>query len=170
MSDGDQEVRPEFRIKWTKSMAFVSSRPPQQVGLTVQEVWALSGNPLDVEAWHPDLMGLASSRLSELSDGQAQQVMVARAMLQSDRWLVLDEPTAFLDVRAQRRLWRMLEGHVARGGGVLMATHDLWGVERWAQTQPEATLSRSSLAVIRGGTLCELPLHSSKEDLSELLA
>ena len=151
-------------------MAFVSSRPPQQVGLTVKEVWALSGNPSDVEAWHPDLMRLATSRLSELSDGQAQQVMVARAMLQSDRWLVLDEPTAFLDVQAQRRLWRMLEGHVARGGGVLMATHDLWGVERWAQAQPEATLSRSSLAVIRDGALGELPLLSSKEDLSELLA
>ena len=45
-----------------------------------------------------------------------------------------------------------------------------WGVERWAQAQPEATLSKSSLAVIREGSLCELPLHSSKEDLSELLA
>ena len=140
MSDGDQELRPRSERHWTKSMAFVSSRPPQQVGLTVEEVWALSGNPSDVEAWHPDLMGLASSRLSELSDGQAQQVMVARAMLQSDRWLVLDEPTAFLDVKAQRRLWRMLEGHVARGGGVLMATHDLWGVERWAQAQPRGHL------------------------------
>ena len=51
-----------------------------------------------------------------------------------------------------------------------MATHDLWGVERWAQAQPEATLSRSSLAVIRDGALGELPLLSSKEDLSELLA
>ena len=170
LSMDGQELRPEVRGHWTKSLAFVSSRPPQQVGLTVEEVWALSGNPSDVEAWHPDLMGLASSRLSELSDGQAQQVMVARAMLQSDRWLVLDEPTAFLDVRAQRRLWRMLEEHVARGGGVLMATHDLWGVERWAQGQTEVTLSRSSLAVIREGVLCELPLHSSKEDLSELLA
>ena len=170
MSNGDQELRPEARSTWTKSMAFVSSRPPQQVGLTVKEVWALSGNPSDVEAWHPDLIGLAASRLSELSDGQAQQVMVARAMLQSDRWLVLDEPTAFLDVRAQRRLWRMLEGHVARGGGVLMATHDLWGVERWVQGQKEVTLSRSSLAVIREGALCKLPLHYPKEDLSELLA
>ena len=170
LSKADQELRPEARSRWTKSMAFVPSRPPQQVGLTVKEVWALSGNPSAVEAWHPDLMGLAASRLSELSDGQAQQVMVARAMLQSDRWLVLDEPTAFLDVRAQRRLWRMLEGHVSRGGGVLMATHDLWGVERWAQSQLEAILSRSSLAVIREGALCELPLHSPKEDLSELLA
>ena len=170
LSMNGQELRPEVRGHWTKSVAFVSSRPPQQVGLTVEEVWALSGNPSDVEAWHPDLMGLSSSRLSELSDGQAQQAMVARAMLQSDRWLVLDEPTAFLDVRAQHRLWRMLEGHVARGGGVLMATHDLWGVERWARGQKEATLSRSSLAVIREGVLCELPLHSSKEDLSELLA
>ena len=170
MSDDDKELRPEERRTWTKSIAFVSSRPPQQVGLTVNEVWALSGNPAEVRAWYPDLTGLATSRLSELSDGQAQQVMVARAMLQSSRWLVLDEPTAFLDLQAQRRLWSMLDGHVGRGGGVLMATHDLWGLERWSQAQPEATLAQSSLAMIRQGALHELPLHSSKEDLSELLA
>ena len=170
MSDGKQKLRPKERATWTKSIAFVSSRPPQQVGLTVKEVWALSGNPSEVEDWHPDLMGLAASRLSELSDGQAQQVMVARAMLQSNRWLVLDEPTAFLDVQAQRRLWSMLDGHVARGGGVLMATHDLWGVERWSEAQFEATLALSSLTMIRRGNLRALPLNSSKEDLAELLA
>ena len=170
MSNDDQGIRPEDRSTWTKSMAFVSSRPPHQVGLTVEEVWALSGHPEEVRAWHPDLMVLAKSRLSELSDGQAQQVMVARAMLQSNRWLVLDEPTAFLDVQAQRRLWSMLDVHVERGGGVLMATHDLWGVERWSQAQSEATLAKGSLALIRGGEIHELPLHSSKEDLSELLA
>lgn len=170
MSDGNQELRPNEGVRWTKSIAFVSSRPPQQVGLTVKEVWALSGNPSEVAEWHSDLMGLASSRLSELSDGQAQQVMVARAMLQSERWLVLDEPTAFLDVQAQRRLWSMLDVHVDRGGGVLMATHDLWGVERWSRAQSKATLALSSLSMIRQGTLHALPLQSSKEDLSELLA
>ena len=170
MSEGNQELRPTEGAMWTKSIAFVPSRPPQQVGLTVKGVWALSGNPSEVEEWHPDLMGLAASRLSELSDGQAQQVMVARAMLQSNRWLVLDEPTAFLDVQAQRRLWSMLDVHVDRGGGVLMATHDLWGVERWAQAESKATLALSSLSMIRQGTLHALPLQSSKEDLSELLA
>ena len=170
MSDGNQELRPTDGATWTKSIAFVPSRPPQQVGLRVKEVWALSGDPSEVEAWHPDLMGLAASKLCELSDGQAQQVMVARAMLQSDRWLVLDEPTAFLDVQAQRRLWSMLDVHAGRGGGVLMATHDLWGVERWAQAQSKATLALSSLSMIQQGTLHALPLQSSKEDLSELLA
>ena len=170
MSDGSQELLPNERTAWTKSIAFVSSRPPQQVGLTVNEVWALSGDPDKVHSWHPDLLSLATFRLSELSDGQAQQVMVARAMLQSNRWLVLDEPTAFLDVQAQRRLWSMLGGHVARGGGVLLATHDLWGVERWSNAQSEDTLALSSMAMIRQGALHALPLRSSKEDLSELLA
>ena len=93
--------------------------------------------------------------------------MVARAMLQSNRWLVLDEPTAFLDVRAQRRLWSMLDVHLGRGG-VLMAT--ICGVERWSEAQSQAALTLSSLNVIKQGSLHELPLHSSKEDLSELLA
>jgi hypothetical protein len=64
----------------------------------------------------------------------------------------------------------MLGGHVARGGGVLMATHDLWGVERWSNAQSEDTLALSSMAMIRQGALHALPLRSSKEDLSELLA
>ena len=54
-------------------------------------VWVHEGAAMH----HPRLQPWLTRRLSELSDGQKQQVMVARAMLQSQSWIVLDEPTAF---------------------------------------------------------------------------
>ncbi len=118
---------------WQKHMAYVASTPPREVGLTVREVLELSGSHHDMVTGHPRLQPWLSRRLSELSDGQKQQVMVARAMLQSQSWIVLDEPTAFLDLKGQTDLWQMLTEHLEHGGSVLMATHDLHGVLRWSQ-------------------------------------
>jgi len=100
-----------------------------------------------------------------LSDGQAQQVMVARAMLQSRHWVVLDEPTAFLDVAAQRDMWAMLSRHVEEGGSVLMATHDLRGVQRGlASTTPEVR-SKSSIMLLRNRVIQSIPVGASLEEL-----
>ena len=100
---------------------------------------------------HPRLQPWLTRRLSELSDGQKQQVMVARAMLQSQSWIVLDEPTAFLDVKGQADLWDMLTQHLEHGGSVLMATHDLRGVLRWAQSNEHARGSGSLSVLGRDG-------------------
>ena len=101
---------------------------------------------------HPRLQPWLTRRLSELSDGQKQQVMVARAMLQSQSWIVLDEPTAFLDVKGQADLWNMLTQHLEHGGSVLMATHDVRGVLRWAQSNEHSRRS-GSLGILRGDGL-----------------
>ena len=118
-------------------------RRPREVGLTVREVLQLSGSHEGAAMHHPRLQPWLTRRLSELSDGQKQQVMVARAMLQSQSWIVLDEPTAFLDVKGQADLWDMLTQHLEHGGSVLMATHDLRGVLRWAQSNEHARGSGS---------------------------
>ena len=69
----------------------------------------------------------AERRTGAAGDGRS-------AMLQSNDWLMLDEPTAFLDVRGQRHLWGMLTTHLNCGGSVMMATHDLRGVHRWMRS------------------------------------
>ncbi|MGB1099840.1 MAG: ATP-binding cassette domain-containing protein [Flavobacteriales bacterium] len=155
--------------EWGKHVAFVPSMPPKHVGLTVAEVLSLSGPWEEAVSHHPQLEPWLNQRLSTLSDGQAQQVMVARAMLQSNDWLMLDEPTAFLDVRGQRHLWGMLTTHLNRGGSVMMATHDLRGVNRWMQEAPVDVLEVSSIHVLSSSGLSPLAYDASLDALEAAL-
>jgi iron complex transport system ATP-binding protein len=68
---------------------------------------------------------LADRPLSEVSGGERRRVWLARALVQSPRLLVLDEPTAFLDVRHQVELLRAVRSRAAEGLGVLAVLHDV---------------------------------------------
>lgn len=166
---GEDKLRTNDPRVWGRHVAFVPSMPPKHVGLTVAEVLSLSGPWAQAVSHHPQLEPWLNQRLSTLSEGQAQQVMVARAMLQSNDWLMLDEPTAFLDVRGQRHLWDMLTTHLERGGSVMMATHDLRGVHRWMQKAPADVVEVSSIHVLSSSGLSLLASDSSLDALEAAL-
>ena len=72
------------------------------------------------------LGNLAARSVGELSDGERQKVMIARALAQEPAVLLLDEPTAFLDLPRRVeivQLLRRLAGDSNRS--VLLSTHDL---------------------------------------------
>lgn len=62
----------------------------------------------------------------DLSDGERQRVMIARAMAQTARLMVLDEITAFLDLPGRVEVMSLLRRHArATGAIVLLSSHDL---------------------------------------------
>jgi iron complex transport system ATP-binding protein len=79
--------------------------------------------------WALDVAGasrLAERQVIELSDGERQRAMIARALAQKPSVLVLDEPTAFLDLTRRVELIALLRTLASDTGlAVLMSTHDL---------------------------------------------
>ena len=73
-----------------------------------------------------DISHLAMRPFNELSAGQHQRVMLARGLAQEPEILLLDEPTANLDIRHQMDVIRLLKRlSVERGLVVVMISHDL---------------------------------------------
>jgi iron complex transport system ATP-binding protein len=69
---------------------------------------------------------LAQRYVSELSDGERQKVMVARALAQQPRIMILDEITAFLDLPRRVEIMQILRNLAHRQGrAILLSTHDL---------------------------------------------
>jgi iron complex transport system ATP-binding protein len=69
---------------------------------------------------------LANRPVSELSDGERQKVMIARALAQEPKVMLLDEPTAFLDLPRRVEMMQILRRLAHEGQrAVLLSTHDL---------------------------------------------
>jgi iron complex transport system ATP-binding protein len=68
---------------------------------------------------------LAHRPLGEVSGGERRRVWLARALVQAPKLLVLDEPTAFLDIRHQVETLRAVQKRVAAGLGLLAVLHDV---------------------------------------------
>lgn len=87
------------------------------------------------EAMHAcDVAMLASRRFDELSGGEARRVIVAQAMCQGARCLLLDEPTAGLDPAHARGVFAMLRARCEAGHATVVVTHDLDLALRYAGT------------------------------------
>jgi iron complex transport system ATP-binding protein len=72
------------------------------------------------------VLPLAARRINELSGGELKRVVIAKALAQQPKILLLDEPAAHLDIRHQVGLYRLIrEAQVRTGLTVISAMHDL---------------------------------------------
>lgn len=72
-----------------------------------------------------DLTSFLNRKFDELSDGEKQRVMIARGVIQSPKWLVLDETFSKIDLDRAFVIANLLKDKVGKGMGLIIASHDL---------------------------------------------
>lgn len=77
-----------------------------------------------------ELEPFATTRVGQLSGGWQQRLHLAAALIHRPKLLVLDEPTAAVDVEARMDLWRLIEGLRDSGTTILLTSHHLAEAER----------------------------------------
>lgn len=72
------------------------------------------------------MVDFAQRSIDTLSDGEAQRIMIAKALAQQTPIILLDEPTAFLDIPTRFEICRLLQ-HLAhtQGKTIIFSTHDI---------------------------------------------
>jgi zinc transport system ATP-binding protein len=106
-----------------------------------------------------DLADLAGRHFSELSGGQLRRLLIARAIVCNPRVLLLDEPTAHLDIRVEEDLYELLE-RLNRDLTIVMVSHDpaivsqfvksVVCVNRVVHTHPTAEIDSDVLSELYG--------------------
>ncbi|MDJ0739826.1 MAG: ABC transporter ATP-binding protein [Gammaproteobacteria bacterium] len=72
-----------------------------------------------------DLWGKRDVQARELSGGMKRRLMIARALVHEPRLLILDEPTAGVDIEIRRSMWEFLREINANGTTIILTTHYL---------------------------------------------
>ncbi len=73
-----------------------------------------------------DTIALASRSMNRLSGGERQRVLIARALAQEPQLMLLDEPTASLDIRHQAEFFDLIKTlNLTQGLTVIAVTHDI---------------------------------------------
>lgn len=198
---GGDDVAKLDRAEVARRAALVPQEIPSDFALTVREVVAMGRTPyigrfrvegpkdsaaVDGALEVTETTSLGDRFLNELSGGERQRVHIARALAQETPTLMLDEPTANLDVAHQLSLMDLLCELVRRGKCALAALHDLSLAARYcdrillladkrlvAEGRPEEVLTRRNLAEYFGidarverdeaGFLLIVPLAAAKQ-------
>ena len=143
------------------------SEAMRQIGLVPQEInFNLFEQPLDILVNYAGFYGIARAEATAqaeielrrahlwekarmmsrtLSGGMKRRLMIARAMMTRPRLLILDEPTAGVDIEIRRDMWRVLREINAAGTTIILTTHYL----------EEAESLCRNLAIIDHGSIVE---------------
>lgn len=124
--EGEIERAPELRIGYLPQKVYVNTLMP----LSVLRLLRLTQNPSDQEIEHAlaqtGVSYLKHRQVRSLSEGELKRVLLARTTLGRPDLIVLDEPTAGVDVSGEIRMYELIgELRTELQCGVLLVSHDL---------------------------------------------
>lgn len=133
----NENISPNQRAKL---LSVVLTKSPVSLNLSCYELVALGRHPytnwigvltaedkaaISKAIAITDLDSLRDKKCYQLSDGQLQRALLARAIAQDTPVIILDEPTTHLDLHHKFKMLKLLHGLAVEGKTILYATHDL---------------------------------------------
>ncbi len=160
---GGAEIFAMSPLERASTVSFVTTERRRVVNLLAEDLVALGRAPYtswlgrmqehdrEIVANSLELVGMthmARRNVDSLSDGELQRVMIARALAQQTPVILLDEPTAFLDMPSRFELVELL-GSLTRTQGktVIFSTHELDLAQEYCNTL--ALIDQGRIEVIR---------------------
>ena len=180
---GDDNLSDLTASEKSRKISIVLTHNEDVRGMTVWDVVAMGRSPytgfwgrlsdedrkiiresLDMVGLDENIKGFENRRITEISDGERQMVMIAKAIVQQTPVILLDEPTAFLDYPSKGRMFRLL-AQVARdmNKAILLSTHDIDHAKRFgdvAWMMNDGQLKCSSFDEL----IAEMPAFFSSEE------
>ena len=175
----DENINKMKAVEIAKLIAYVPQEHKPPFPYLVKEVVLMGRTPHMGGAFGPskkdikaamnaiEMIGIehiADNPYTALSGGQRQLVLLARALAQGTKILLLDEPTSNLDFQNQIKIWRIIKELTQRGVSALTCTHDpnhvLWFCDKVivlghngiiANGSPAKALTEETLNKIYGG-------------------
>lgn len=153
----------------SRLLAFVHTKRPHISNMKCRDIVGLGRTPytnwigqlsetdnhlIDEALSYVGMQSFSNRKMDSLSDGEAQRIMVARAIAQDTPVIVLDEPTSFLDLPTRFELGELLKGLAhQKNKTILFSTHEL-----------DIALEMSDyIALINDGNLYNLPVDEMKK-------
>jgi len=130
-----------------RKIAFVPQNPPETHNFTVLDIVSMGRYPhtgrfqmgssndgeiIENAMLVTDVLNLRNRKVSELSGGERQRVFIARAFAQNTPIIIMDEPTANLDIQYQLKILKLMQEYSRKGVCIVTAIHDLSLASRYA--------------------------------------
>ena len=135
----DKNISEYTRMDIARTVGYISTEIVRASNMTVLDLVSLGRFPhtnwlgkIDSESYlaiesslqKTGLVNFRNRNISELSDGERQKAMIARVLAQDTEIMIMDEPTAFLDISSKYEIINLMLELTGEGKTILFSTHD----------------------------------------------